>query len=125
MSAKRAIVKTYLAIGTPSAASPTTVNGSMASNIVGPISTIDVVDQVCYQVTWTSTNAVGVFSIQGSVDGVNFTDLTFNPPLAQPASNNGTYLVNLALIPFPYIRPNYIATSGTGSMTVYYSAKGV
>lgn len=96
----------------------------MGADIVGPVTTITTGDQVCYQVAWTSSNAVGVISVQGSVDGVTFYDLTFTPALTQPNSNNGGYLINLALVPFPNIRFKYTRTSGTGTMTVSLSAKG-
>lgn len=126
MSAKRAIIKTFPAIGpTPDLAHPDKVSGSMAADIIGPITTIDTVDQICYQVAWTSSNAVGVISVQGSVDKITFNDITFSPALDQPNSNNGGYLINLALIPFPYIRIKYTRTSGTGNMTVFLSAKGL
>lgn len=126
MSAKRAIIKTYYAIGdTASVTHPAKVSGSMSADIVGPTTTIDVVDQVCFQVAWTSTTAVGVISVQGSVDGVTFYDITFNPTLAQPASNSGGYLINLGLIPFTFIRLKYTRTSGTGTFTATMSVKGL
>lgn len=126
MSAKRAIIKTYYAIGsTTDPIHPAAVSGTMAADVIGPTTTIDTVDQICYQVAWTSSNAAGVISVQGSVDNITFNDLTFNPALAQPASNNGNYLINLALIPFPYIRLKYTRTSGTGTLTATLSAKGV
>lgn len=127
MSSSRSKIKTYLAIGSTAATqlpNPAPVSGDMSASITGPTTTIDMIDQVCYQVTWTSSNAVGVISVQGSVDGTTFNDLTFTPALAQPASNNGSYLINLALIPFPYVRVKYTRTSGTGTLVVYLSAKG-
>jgi hypothetical protein len=124
MSAKRSIIKTYRAIGLLTGLNPAAVSGTMAADIVGPTTTIDLIDQIAFQIAWTSSNAIGVISVQGSVDNVTFNDLTFSPVLAQPASNNGGYLVNLALIPFPYIRVKYTRTSGTGNMTVSMSAKG-
>ncbi len=125
MSAKRSIIKTYRAIGVTTGLSPAAVSGSMAASITGPTTTIDVVDQVCYQVAWSSSDAVGTISVQGSVDGVTFSDLTFTPALAQPSSNSGGYLINLALIPFTYIRFKYTRVSGTGTMTVSMSVKGL
>lgn len=128
MSAKRSILKNFYAIGdtvqTASNNPPAQVSGSMGASITGPTTIIDVHDQVCYRVSWTSSNAVGVISVQGSVDGTNFEDLTFTPALTQPASNNGSYLINLGLIPFIAIRVKYTRTSGTGTLTVRMSAKG-
>lgn len=124
MSAKRAIIKTFYAIGITTGLLPATVSGDMSATITGPTTTIDVVDQVSYQVSWTSSDAVGTISVQGSVDNVTFDDITFNPALSQPNSNDGGYLVNLALIPFPYIRVKYTRVSGSGALKVYLSAKG-
>lgn len=125
MSSVRSIIKSSYIIGSLTGVHPALVSGSMAADIVGPTTVVDKIDQVCYQVSWTSSNAVGVISVQGSVDGTNFDDLTFNPVLTQPASNNGAYLINLALCPFSYVRLKYTRTSGTGSLVVYMSAKGL
>jgi hypothetical protein len=124
MSASRARIPNYNIIGTTTGANPAVVSGSMAANIIGPTTQITMIDQVCYQVTWTSSNAVGVISVQGSNDGLTFYDLTFSPALAQPNSDNGGYLINLALIPFSCIRLVYTRTSGTGTLNVVLGAKG-
>lgn len=126
MSSSRAIIKTFYAIGdTTAIPTPAAVSGSMAASITGPVTVIDRVDQLAYQVSWASANAVGTISVQGSVDGVTFYDLTFDPPLAQPESDNGGYLINLALIPFTYVRLKYTRSSGTGTLKAWLSAKGV
>lgn len=95
--------------------------------------TLDMIDNVAFDVKWTSSNAVGVISVQATndplavsstPDSANWNDLTFDPILTQPNSNNGAYMINLALVPFTYIRLKYTRTSGTGNLTVYASAKG-
>ena len=125
MSSVRSIIKSTYAIGDTTAINPALVSGDMSADIIGPVTVIDKIDMVCYQVSWTSSNAVGTISVQGSIDNSTWDDLTFNPALAQPNSNNGAYLINLALIPFPYIRLKYTRGSGTGDLTVYLSAKGL
>lgn len=124
MSSVRGIIKTAYIIGDVSAINPALVDGDMSADITGPVTEVSKIDQICFQVSWTSSDAVGVISIQGSVDGVNFEDLTFTTPLDQPNSDNNSYLINLALIPFPYIRLFYDRTSGSGNLEVYLSAKG-
>ena len=124
MSSVRSTIKSTYAIGNITQPNPALVSGSMSADITGPVTQIDKIDQVAYQVSWTSTTAVGTISVQGSIDGVNFIDLTFNPVLSQPSSNSGSYLINLSLLPFPLIRLKYTRTSGTGALTVYLSAKG-
>lgn len=122
MSSVRSIIKSTYAVGDISAGA--LVSGNMGADISGPITTIDKIDSVAYQVSWTSSNAVGIISVQGSCDGINFEDITFSPVLEQPASNNGSYLINMSLIPFSFIRIYYDRTSGTGSLSVHLSAKG-
>lgn len=124
MSSSRAIIKTFPAIGVLTGDTRAKVDGDMSADIVGPSTTIDKVDQVAFQVAWTSSDAVGVISVQGSVDGVTFYDLTFSPVLTQPNSNNGGYLINLALVPFTFVRVKYTRTSGSGRLTVSMSVKG-
>lgn len=124
MSAKRFLIKSQPLIGTSTPTTKFLVSGDMSADIIGPVTNIDTADQVAYQVSWTSTSAVGVISVQGSVDGMTWNDLTFTPSLTQPNSDSQSYLINLALIPFPYIRLKYTRTSGTGTLTVYLSAKG-
>ncbi len=128
MSAKRAIVKTFKNIGVttePMGVQPAKVDGNMGADIIGDMSEIDVVDQIAFQVRWTSASAVGTIAIQGSVDGKEWDDITFDTPLTQPNSDNGGYLINMALIPFTYIRPVYRRASGTGRLTITQSHKGV
>lgn len=98
---------------------------SMSTSFTTEAINLDRIDQACFQVTWTSANAVGVLSVQGSVDGTNFVDLTFTPPLQQPASDSAAILINLALIPFTWVRLAYTATSGTGTLSANVSLKGV
>lgn len=134
MSSTRAIIKSLYAVGivTGPTEQRAKVSGTMAADILGPVMTLDKVDQVGLQVSWTSSNAVGVISVQGSNDplaataptSADWDDITFSPGLTQPASNNGGYMISMALIPFTYIRLKYTRTSGTGNMTVYISAKG-
>ena len=124
MSSVRSTIKSTYAIGSTSQPNPALVSGDMSADIIGPVTQIDKIDQVAYQVSWVGPDAVGIISVQGSIDGVNFINLTFNPPLAQPASDNNSYLINLALLPFPLIRLKYTRTSGSASLMVYLSAKG-
>ena len=130
MSAKRGILKTFAAIGNTVASAanpnPAKVSGDMSANIIGPSTTIDIMDQVCYQVHWTGT-PTGTINIQGSVDNSTWDTLdpaSFTPPIINPAGSAGGQLINLALTPFPYIRLIYTAASGSGTMTCNMSAKG-
>lgn len=129
MSSKRSILKNFYAIGdtteTPSNWPAAKVSGSMAASITGPTTEIDIMDNLCYIVKWTSSDAVGTFSVEGSIDGTTYVPLTFDPGLEAPASNNGAILININQAPFPKIRFVYTRTSGTGTLDVRLSGKGV
>jgi hypothetical protein len=98
LSAVRSIYKKHLIGDINNIITTPLVSGDMSANIIGPVTVVDKIDQVC---------------------------LTFNPILMQPSSNNGSYLINLALIPFPYIRLKYTMISGSGNLNVWGSGKGV
>lgn len=116
MSSTRSVLLNYVAIDAE----------SMGADITGPTTTISYQDQVCYQVSWlgASGSAIGTIAVQGSVDNVTFHDITFTPALTQPNADDGGYLINMALVPFTYIRVKYTRSSGTGTLTVKMSTKG-
>lgn len=98
-------------------------NGSMAGNLTSTVTDIRYLDDVAVQLVWTGT-PTGTFQIQGSLDQVTWNSLSLTPaPAAAGAA--GTYLIDLEGLSFPYIRTTYIASSGTGTLNVLVSGKGV
>jgi len=88
-------------------------------------------DNVGLEIVWTGT-PTGTITIQGSISqsipgavAVSYTDLTFAPLLDQPAGSAGRYLVNVATYAMPFIRVNYVNTSGSGTLNVYLYSKDV
>lgn len=79
-------------------------------------------DLISYALSWTGT-PTGTITIDGSVDGSTFFDLTFDPVLAQPSGAAGGYLVNVSVEGFGWIRVSYTNASGTGTLTVKISGK--
>lgn len=79
-------------------------------------------DNIGIQVDWTGI-PVGTISVLGSIDNVTFHAFTFNPALAQPNGTASGYLISLNQIPFPYIKLQYVNTSGTGALNAFLSAK--
>lgn len=67
---------------------------------------------------WTGA-PVGSVSVQGSNDSVNFVEVAAD----DTAGAAGQYLLNVEHQHYRYVRVSYIRTSGTGSLTVYFSAK--
>lgn len=88
-------------------------------------------DNIGIQVKWASSDAVGVITVEASVNydprllTGEFVALTFDPVLDQPASNNGNYLINLNQLPYKYYRVSYTKTSGTGTLNVWFTSKEI
>lgn len=74
------------------------------------------------EITWTGT-PTGVISVLGSASGTTFYPLTFSPSLTQPAGAAGGYLVSINQFPWRYLIIQYVNTSGTGTLSVYATAK--
>jgi len=127
MSGRKNALTPYYAIGSVSAGA--SVSGSMGADIEGPVTDVMWLDNIGFQVSWTSANAVGTIEVQGSnnydprLQTGDFIALTFSPALDQPASDNGSYLINVNQFPFRYIRIFYDRTSGTGDLEVTLTAK--
>src|ERR1700743_876235 len=74
-----------------------------------------------FEAIWTG-NPVGTFSIQGSLDNVNYYDT--GSAVTNPAGSPGSYLENLGFpAGFRYIRLQYTNISGSGSLTINGMAK--
>lgn len=103
----------------------------MAASINSAVTNAQFQDNVGIQVKWTSSDAVGVISVQASVNydprlGTGeFVDLTFGTALTQPNSNNGGYLINLNQLPYVYYRVAYTRTSGTGTLNIWFTSKEI
>lgn len=99
-------------------------NGNMTgtSTITSSTQTIATYDNIGLQISWTGT-PTGTISILCSIDGKNFSSLTFNPTLTQPAGSSGSYLIDLNQIPFPYLQVQYVNASGSGTLNVFICQK--
>jgi hypothetical protein len=94
----------------------------MAGVISSSIQNVSNFDNIGLQVTWTGT-PTGIIQVLGSVDGVTFYALTFNPVLTQPAGSAGGYLIDLNQFPWPFLQVTYAQTSGAGTLDVWLNSK--
>ena len=89
-------------------------------------------DNVSIQLNFSGT-PTGVFNIQGSVD---YQQLVYPPnpgnwislvlsPMPIASGSAGNILLDLNQLSFPYIRVQYVPTSGTGTLDAYVSTKVV
>lgn len=107
------------------------VAGVMSTNLVSTITSAQYQDNIGIQIKWTSSDAVGTITVEASINydphlGTgDFVALTFDPALAQPSSDNGSYLINLNQLPYVYYRVSYARSSGTGVLDVWFASKEV
>lgn len=96
---------------------------------------IDYMDNCSYQINATTSDAVGTFKVQASLDYEagnslnnartgNWVDLTLSgtPSLS---SANDNIIINLNQVPFRAIRLVYTRTSGTGTVDIYVMNKSI
>jgi hypothetical protein len=104
----------------PSGVTSGTMTGTATtySNIID----ISRMDNIGAEVFWSGT-PTGTITVLCSVSGQNWSNLTFNPPLAQPSGSGAGYLIDLNQVPYKYIMFQYINSSGTGSLTVWLQFK--
>jgi hypothetical protein len=112
--------------GDPTRAGFPPVSGAMTgtSTITSNATNIEFMDNIGFQVLWTGT-PVGNFYVFCSIDGINYIALTFAPALGMPAGVPGGFLINLQQLPYPWIKFQYINTSGSGTLSVYICGKDV
>ena len=102
---------------------------SMASNITGSQSVINLYDNVVYHFIWSGANPIGSIVIQLSLDGINWQNYQNSPGtdfVVSPGGSAGTYMVVIKLTPAIYIRPAYTTSGGSvGTLTALFAAKMV
>ncbi len=110
---------------------PVITAGDMSADITSLVTDVLEQDNVCYQVKWAGASLVGRFQIEFTNDDptnriatATWTQLTFDFSQAVPA-DTGDGIFNLNQIPGRYVRFHYVATSGTGTLNVKMSAKGL
>lgn len=108
-------------------------NVSMASTINSNALSMKFQDNAYFQAIWSGT-PTGTFNIQISNDhqqddagnvqlAGTWETITLNTPITAAGSANSAGIV-VNGIAAPWIRLNYTASSGTGTLNAYFSAKG-
>lgn len=110
---------------------------SLATSFTTAPTMVTFTDNIAYQINITTTNSIGPFVVQGSVDyqvdaptGAvtntgNWVDLTLSGSPAANASND-QILININQFPFNAIRLSYTAsTPGTGTCDIYIMTKEI
>lgn len=113
----------------------TITNGNMSADILSPVTCIQFLDNVGIQLNFTGT-PTGTFNIQVSADYNQDNNgnvlnagnwVTLTPPALSSvpvaAGSPDTIFIDLNQLSAPYIRVQYAATSGTGSLNAFITAK--
>ncbi len=107
--------------------------GSMGTTLTSTVTNIQYLDNVGVQLNFTTSDAVGTFQVQVSMDYTqdavgnvlnagNWINLTLNPsPVAASAANQ--IYIDINQVSAPYMRVKYTRTSGTGTLTAYITGK--
>ena len=111
---------------------------SMAASFNGTPTIIDYMDGCAYQINVTTTDSVGTFTIQGSLDYVpansagaqpnsgNWADLSLGGDLLTVAAANDVMLIKLDMVPFHALRVVYTSSvAGTGTCTILMQNKNL
>lgn len=99
---------------------------NISGTLVTTLSEVINIEQMWFfsiQFVWTGS-PVGLVGLQASNDGVNFSPINGISDQAVSGSA-GNYLFNIADAGYAYIQAYYTQTSGTGTVTAVYNAKGV
>lgn len=109
-------------------------NGDMSGNITSAVTNIEYVDNIGLQFNFTGS-PTGTFAVEVSIDYArdaqgnvtnagNWVPITFSsPPIASGAA--GQVYIDMNQLSAPWIRSRYAATSGTGSLNAFITAKMV
>lgn len=112
------------------------VAGNMATTLTSAPTNTQLIDDAGYAFSWTGT-PTGTFNIQCSADYTpgtfpsdyptnpgTWTTITLTTPITASGGPDNAY-VDLTLISAPWIRLQYVPTSGTGSLSVWVTGKSL
>jgi hypothetical protein len=130
MSASRPILSPYQIVG---GLEPGAVSGNMAASITSPVTIIQNLSQISYDVSWAGSSPVGLVTVQASNSYSQYADGSVdNPgdwntlPLSATASvsgNTGSGVIDILASGLYAIRLVYTPVSGTGTMNVTITGK--
>jgi hypothetical protein len=93
----------------------------MSADITSLPSVVTSLDNIAYQVVYTGS-PVGVFNVEASLDGTNWTVLVFEAEI-NTTNSPSPFLININQLPYAQVRLTYTADSGSGSLSAMVMAK--
>lgn len=105
--------------------------GSMAGNLASSVTNIEFLDNIGVQLNFTTSDAVGTFQVQVSMDyspvnptAANWINLSLSPAPVAASANDSIY-IDLNQLSAPWIRTTYTRTSGSGTLDAFICGKEV
>ena len=94
---------------------------SLGASIASASRNVTYLDRASIEISATTSDAVGTFSVEGSASGSVWVPLSMATMALAGASKN--ILIDIHFTGLQLIRLVYTRTSGTGTVTVYMTAK--
>lgn len=94
--------------------------GDMSSDVTGASIDCRNMEFMTFQFIFTGS-PTGTFTIEASLDGSTWTTLGLSTISASGSAGN--HLVDLYNVNYQYVRPVYTASSGSGSLDVWYKGR--
>jgi hypothetical protein len=94
-----------------------------SSDVTGASIDSTYLEVISFQFVWTGT-ITGTLDVELSNDGVTWTPALIDTTALDPSGSAGSGVIELETAS-RFVRSSYIATSGTGNMSVHYSAKSL
>ncbi len=107
---------------------------SLGASFSSPATNVLLLDNVAIQLNVTTSDAVGTFTVEGSLDHVEANGVISNAgnwvalnlsAVPTLSGSSTSFLLDLNQVSFPWIRVTYTRTSGTGTVNAYISAKAI
>jgi len=98
-------------------------NADMSSDVAGDSLNITYLEVISFQFVWTGT-PTGVLDVELSNDGITWTPALIDTTALDPAGSAGSAIIEVETAS-KFYRAAYTATSGSGSLSVHYSAKSL
>jgi hypothetical protein len=99
------------------------VDQSMGATFQSPSTNILYTDRVGYQISFTTSDAIGTFSVEVSNDESVWVALTLSTPITAASANDDAFIdVETAA---KFVRLVYTRSSGTGTLQAHMTAKSI
>ena len=93
-----------------------TTNGSLGANFTSDTISTGRNDLVGIQIIFSGSSPTGTFTLQASIDGSTWTTISGS---SIAVSADGDVFYSISDMTYPYVRVNYVRTSGTATVNIY------